>query len=177
MSGQDMRKIMEKLNEVAPKKEKLDESIGSPFANDIRALAAKIEAVQAATEAEELVEIDETLEENMKPLDDFTDAYIESALWTSTSDSEYTIDNISPETLEKMIADCKTFQEQVWNELSDDPAAAGHDFWLTRNGHGAGFWDGDWPEPAATKLTELSKEFGEFDLYVGDDDMVHGSTL
>lgn len=20
----------------------------------------------------------------------------------------------------------------------------GHDFWLTRNGHGAGFWDGDW---------------------------------
>ena len=29
--------------------------------------------------------------------------------------------------------------------LTDDELArAGTDFWLTRNGHGAGFWDGDW---------------------------------
>ena len=43
---------------------------------------------------------------------------------------------------------------------------AGHDFWLTRNGHGAGFRDGDWPEPFAAKLTEAAKRAGERDLYV-----------
>jgi hypothetical protein len=51
---------------------------------------------------------------------------------------------------------------------------AGHAFWLTRNGHGAGFWDGDWPEPHASALDEASKAFGSFDLYVGDDGMIHG---
>lgn len=50
-----------------------------------------------------------------------------------------------------------------------EAAMAGHDFWLTRCGHGAGFWDGDWPEPAATALTEASKAFRNVDLYVGDD--------
>ena len=47
--------------------------------------------------------------------------------------------------------------------------------WLTRNGHGAGFWDGDWPEPVASRLTKSAKRFGSFDLYVGDDGKVHGS--
>ena len=50
---------------------------------------------------------------------------------------------------------------------------AGHDFWLTRCGHGAGFWDGDRPEPAATVLTKASKAYGEVDLYIGDDGKVY----
>ena len=52
---------------------------------------------------------------------------------------------------------------------------AGHDFWLTRNGHGAGFWDGDWIEPAATILDKTSKHFGNVDLYVGDDRLIYQS--
>lgn len=54
-----------------------------------------------------------------------------------------------------------------------EAALAGHDFWLTRSGHGAGFWDGDWPEPAASTLDKASKEFGNVDLYVGDDGQIH----
>ena len=50
---------------------------------------------------------------------------------------------------------------------------AGHDFWLTRNGHGCGFWDGDWTEPAATKLTESAENFGDYDLYIGDDGKIY----
>jgi hypothetical protein len=50
---------------------------------------------------------------------------------------------------------------------------AGYDFWLTRNGHGAGFWDGDWPEPAATYLTKESKKFGTANLYLGDDGLIY----
>ena len=46
---------------------------------------------------------------------------------------------------------------------------AGHDFALTRNGHGAGFWDGDLPEELGARLTEASKIVGECWPYVGDD--------
>lgn len=48
-----------------------------------------------------------------------------------------------------------------------------HDFWLTRNHHGAGFWDGDYPEPIATQLTNLAHGFGECNLYVGDDGLIY----
>ena len=46
-----------------------------------------------------------------------------------------------------------------------------HDFWLTGNHHGAGFWDGDYPEIVDGKevgdiLTELAHSFGECDLLV-----------
>ena len=47
------------------------------------------------------------------------------------------------------------------------------DFWLTRNGHGAGFWDGDRKAPHSDKLTELSKSFGQVDLFVGDDSRIY----
>ena len=46
-----------------------------------------------------------------------------------------------------------------------------HDFWLTRNGHGTGFWDGDYPE-TGDRLTELAKKFGECNLYVTDDNEI-----
>ena len=49
---------------------------------------------------------------------------------------------------------------------------AGHDFWLTRNGHGAGFWDRGLGE-AGKKLTDAAHAFGECNLYLGDDDVIH----
>ena len=57
----------------------------------------------------------------------------------------------------------------------DPERQAGHDFWLTRNGHGSGFWDGDWPEPHATTLTHLSRSFGPSDVYLGDDGKLYVS--
>lgn len=50
-----------------------------------------------------------------------------------------------------------------------------HDFWLTRNGHGAGFWEpGDygWSD-LGDKLTEFTKHYGEVNLYVGDDGTIY----
>ena len=53
--------------------------------------------------------------------------------------------------------------------------AAAHDFILTRNGHGIGFWDtGRWYEPWATKLTTLAESSGELRCYVGDDGAIYG---
>ena len=48
----------------------------------------------------------------------------------------------------------------------------GHDFWLTRNGHGTGFWDrghGD----LGDKLTQWAKTFSGCDPYEGDDGKVY----
>lgn len=121
-------------------------------------------------------------------LDDFTLGFLGTALWSSTDESRddggdplddnYGVDDFEKEALEKLAADCARFQEENAADLEagyesiphdDTPESrAGHDFWLTRNGHGAGFWDGDWPEPQATRLTDASKRFGEVNLYVQD---------
>lgn len=50
---------------------------------------------------------------------------------------------------------------------------AGHDFWLTRAGHGAGFWDGDLPQALGERLTAASKAMGEHEAYVNDDNLIH----
>jgi hypothetical protein len=112
-------------------------------------------------------------------LDEFTRAYVQAALWSSTDDdgtpldSKYSIEDIAPSTLEAMVEDCQQFQQQNAEAIQENgDADGGHDFWLTRNGHGAGFWDGDWPENGKT-LTLASKKFGEADLYVGDDGYIY----
>jgi hypothetical protein len=122
-------------------------------------------------------------------MDKFTQAYIECALWSSTNDAGDPLDSahdassIAPETLARMQADCAKFQADNARLLTDENylgnhsmiPMAGHDFWLTRNGHGAGFWDGDWAKPAADLLTASCKQFGGCDLYLGDDALIHSS--
>jgi len=113
-----------------------------------------------------------------RSLDRFTESYIEAALWSSVDDggnpldSQFFIDDLAPDTLAKIIDDCKRFQYNHAALITDEKQA-GHDFWLTRNHHGAGFWDGDWPEPSASTLTAASHGFGSFDIYVGDDGLLY----
>lgn len=124
-------------------------------------------------------------------MDKFTEAYIECALWSSMDnrpnepieplDKNFTVNALTAETRKKMIHDCVEFQLRAGDLIRDSnvshhaglPASvetrAGHDFWLTRNGHGAGFWDGDWLEPAASELTAIADSFGCCDLSIGDD--------
>lgn len=127
-------------------------------------------------------------------IDAFTLAYIECALWSSTDESDeaggepldanYDIDDIAPEAMERMTADCAKFQAmhrillvkarydlREYREWSN-AELAGHDFWLTRNDHGAGYWDRGLGE-VGDKLTDAAKAFGECWLYVGDDDKIH----
>ena len=114
----------------------------------------------------------------LNDLDVFTRAYIECALWSSTDennnplDSEYYIDDIAESCLTEMITDCFKFQAENSKMIINNLSQAGHDFWLTRNGHGAGFWDGAWPEYGDI-LTAKCKEFKEIDLYVGDDGLIY----
>lgn len=114
-------------------------------------------------------------------LDPFTHAYIECALWSSIDDNDHpldknhTADDLAPEARASIIADCAAFQADHEDDIADDPARAGHDFWLTRNGHGAGFWDGDWPDAVGRRLTKAAEDLGKVDLYVGDDGQVHAT--
>lgn len=120
-------------------------------------------------------------ENNEEANEEFLNAYIACALWSSTDDNgtaldaNYSPSDIAPETLSKMEEDCKAFLINNSDIIEPDFAEAGHDFWLTRNGHGSGFWDGDWDKEIGEQLTEASRKFGEFNLYVGDDGKIHGS--
>lgn len=123
-------------------------------------------------------------------LDAFTQAYIECALWSSTDDEGenldgYSIHDLTQEALAEMVKDCQDFQTahdnaellQAWYDGGETPERAGHDFWLTRNRHGAGFWARYYPsEPEmrklGTRLTELAHPYGECNLYVLDDGKV-----
>lgn len=115
--------------------------------------------------------------------DEFLDAYIEAALWSTNDESDpsggqplddnYSKDDLSPECLAQMTADCKAFFEAHSELFSNDVTLAGHDFWLTRNHHGSGFWDSDWEKDIGETLTKASHAFGECNLYVGDDGQIY----
>lgn len=145
-------------------------------------------------------------------LDRFITAYVECALWSSNEGADdtpmnenYDAEDIAESSMTSIRADCAQFvreqaavldycdetgdlplrgEEARAKGFSDAYAMAGHDFWLTRNHHGAGFWDGDWnidlPAPeggfsaqAGDVLTDAAHKFGECDLYVGDDGQVY----
>lgn len=68
--------------------------------------------------------------------------YLIAMLWTEELDSEYDVDDVDESTKEKAMGDIVCFVNEAKDLLMDWPdSQIGHDFWLTRNGHGAGFWD------------------------------------
>lgn len=114
--------------------------------------------------------------ERWAALDEFTKGYITAAMFTEAPDGGLhgTFDDVDADTVKAMAEDCADFQKANAADLEAYVKAgrpldhAGHDFWLTRNGHGAGFWDrgmGDLGE----RLSKASKAHGGADLYQGDD--------
>jgi len=82
-----------------------------------------------------------------------------------------------------MRQDCADFQEQNEKLLAEaydhekyDASYAGHDLWLSRNGHGAGYFDRNLGD-VGERLQDAARALGNFDLYVGDDGKIHGSPL
>jgi hypothetical protein len=111
----------------------------------------------------------------------FLGAYIAAALWSSSDDmlmdETYNAGDLSGELMAQMIDDCAAFLARRGDLLRDeDLVYAGHDFWLTRNGHGAGFWSRPevYGEEEAQALTAIAESFGPVDLYVGDDGRIYG---
>lgn len=120
--------------------------------------------------------------------DGFVSQYIQTALWSSMDGDGNALDSLryahaklDAKTRERMEADCHAFWDKYIDTINKldycsgdfDEEMIAHDFWLTRNRHGAGFWDGDYPDAVGKALTELAHEFGEQDLYVGDDGRIY----
>ena len=125
-------------------------------------------------------------------------AYVTTALWSSSDDQDepldenYDIEDLAPATVEKFQRDVDSFftilesvkdgdqslletaLEYADSSVRDnDPyGTIAHNFWLTRNGHGCGFWDGDYGT-VGDRLTAIAKSFGECYLYVGDDGLIY----
>lgn len=124
----------------------------------------------------------------------FFDAYLAAALWSSIIDegeqqdgrngdffdAHFSISEFSEEALQTLRAHAFSFWSRMWFYLDHeegrkgekpDSTKAGHDFWLTQNGHGAGFWDGDYPTYGET-FTKLAKCYPEINLFVTEENEV-----
>jgi hypothetical protein len=97
-------------------------------------------------------------------------------------DDHFELEDLSDESILAAQKDVEDFFGRVEDEglmeragkFADDDRIA-HDFWLTRNHHGAGFWDGDYGD-IGDRLTEIAQEWGAAYLYLGDDGKVHLSS-
>jgi hypothetical protein len=113
--------------------------------------------------------------------------YVETLLWSETDtrpedeegadprplDEDYSADDINVGALEALRVDVDDFVRAQWADLQDmDAEQAGHDFALTRNSHGAGFWDRGLGE-RGDRLTRACEPYGEISLYIGDDGEVY----
>lgn len=130
-----------------------------------------------------------------KDLSDFTRGYIEAAFFTDEerltdemgeempnvlfngTDTEFetpsapSFEMLADESLTKIIEDCAGF-EMLNKALLDGAGTAeqnGHDFWLTRNRHGAGFWDRGYGE-VGDKLTTAAQKYSECNLFYSSED-------
>ncbi len=113
----------------------------------------------------------------------FIQGYQICALWSSTDTDPKTGEDVELDTFRldqlgegvdaAMEADCDKFIAENRNDLQHiEPGQAGHDFWLTRNGHGAGFWDRGLGE-RGDRLSKACDAFGHIDLYIGDDGFIY----
>jgi hypothetical protein len=117
-------------------------------------------------------------------------AYLTCALWSSMDYAEEdegncvptfatngaTADDIVGADRDYLMSDLEGFVSSEWSKVKDfDPEQVGQDLWLTQNGHGAGFWDGAYPEPIGSQLTAAAKVYGGIDLCRGDDGLIHAS--
>jgi len=89
-------------------------------------------------------------------------------------DSHFDLNDFTEEAIRAAAADCAKFQGENADDLSsEDPENAGHDFWLTRNGHGAGFWDGDYEESKGERLTAACEAYGHLHVWVDETGSLH----
>lgn len=87
------------------------------------------------------------------------------------SDATFDADDLAPSTLEEIREECRQFIAANHRDLASagvDAEQAGHDFYLTRNRHGAGFWDRG-NGATGDRLADAARVWGTSELYAGDD--------
>lgn len=109
----------------------------------------------------------------MSDFDRFCEAYQACAVW-ATAQGSLEGYPIHENTLAAMEQDCQDFVLANYRDLAahGTPEQGGHDFWLSRNRHGTGFWDRGTGE-VGDRLYEAAKLYGTVDVYLGDDNYVY----
>lgn len=112
----------------------------------------------------------------MIDLETMVAAYLEAIDFTETGDNDQPDSGtpLCPYDKAKVSIDCRNFHWAVTEELMRnglvhvplDWKQVGHDLWLTRNGHGTGFWDR--PElygpDLSNILTAMARAMGGYDV-------------
>jgi len=106
------------------------------------------------------------------------EGYLHCALWTAEFD-ENDFDDIDSLSVDNAKDDVDKFLDELKKQdlldkliVKMDLSSIGNDFWLTRNGHGVGFWDRGLGE-LGDKVSEVCKVFGGKDIYKGDDEKIY----
>jgi len=109
---------------------------------------------------------------NLVPLDEFRQYLVTLARASLDPNTDEPLDSepreFDHDTEIQLYQEFERFYSQAHALLGTyeyEPGQLGHDFWLTRNGHGAGFWEDEW-QPYCNELTELAQSFGECYPYV-----------
>lgn len=119
---------------------------------------------------------------------EFTQSFLETALWAETDDSRedggepfdqnYCIEDFSQEALEGLREDCKNFFEQAALMLGEQTITrAGFMFWFNRYGHETGFWDDSEYPIHGDALDKLAESFGKVYLTLEQDKLPLSPTL
>ena len=101
-------------------------------------------------------------------MDSFVRQYLATLLWTQEMDDK-SAEDFSSRAIAIARIHCIKFKqlaEKAGINLSlFKESTVAHDFLLTRNHHGAGFWDGDYPKEIGEELTRISHLFTETRAY------------
>jgi hypothetical protein len=85
----------------------------------------------------------------------------------------FTKEDIEPNSLIKAYTDIKKFLDLAGDSVieaieENGLEQLGHDIWLTRNGHGAGFFDRSYGDDNEKRLTQAAKALREVTIYIND---------
>jgi hypothetical protein len=104
----------------------------------------------------------------MRDIDTILRHYLACAVWTGTDEhgdplesTGWTVDDFHESSIDDARFDVERFVSlagDLMDGISDE--AIGHDFWLTRNRRGTGFWR-RWLGAAGDRLSEIAHSFGE----------------
>lgn len=109
-------------------------------------------------------------------LSDFTRGYIDAIFFTEEELEGKSFEDFAPDSLTHIVQDCAGFDMENKSLLTRGYLCkfeyAGHDFWLTRNHHGAGFWDRGLGA-IGEELTKMCEKYPAKDVYIGDDGKIY----
>jgi hypothetical protein len=100
----------------------------------------------------------------------FLEAYNVALLWSSEPRPGYWgVADMSPSMSMRCEDDCRRFYDAFHVHFDGREVDAGHDFALTRNRHGAGFWEhGRWPSPAGEIMRDGAWAAGSIEIEEDD---------